>query len=267
MKVKRQKGERKSGDRRTNGGDRRTNGGDRRANDDDKRTVKRQNDDDRKTETRRRGVIRKFKVVEENEEEIERKLEDTRRKMQKEILEKINGLEHKLHRTSIVDSGDYSTSPASHVRWTVIWSMYCRQFEADAKANGWTSQEMATSLVISLRGQALEILQSIPEEQRNDYNRILGALEIRHGHKYLRQVYQSQIKSRQQRRNESLQEYEADIERLIHLAYPQAPKEFLEQIGIQIFIDGLLDTEMQQTLRLGRHATISDALISMRYEL
>ncbi|KAJ8950719.1 hypothetical protein NQ318_012800 [Aromia moschata] len=142
------------------------------------------------------------------------------------------------------------------------WSMYRRQFEAAAKANGWTPQEMATSLVISLRGQALEILQSIPEEQQNDYNRIVGALEIRYGHKYLRQVYQSQIKSRQQRSNESLQEYEADIERLIHLAYPQAPKEFLEQIGIQTFIDGLVDTEMQQALRLGRHATISDALIA-----
>ncbi|KAJ8940293.1 hypothetical protein NQ318_000115 [Aromia moschata] len=142
------------------------------------------------------------------------------------------------------------------------WSMYRRQFEAAAKANGWTPQEMATSLVISLRGQALEILQSIPEEQQNDYDRIVGALEIRYGHKYLRQVYQSQIKSRQQRTNESLQEYEADIECLIHLAYPQAPKEFLEQIGIQTFIDGLLDTEMQQALRLGRHTTISDVLVA-----
>ncbi|KAJ8952789.1 hypothetical protein NQ318_008106 [Aromia moschata] len=259
--VKRQKGERKSGDRRTNGEDRRTN------------------DDDKRTETRRRGVIRKFvspnklnafsgridgveqqigqvgikvnrieKVVEENKEEIERKLEDTRRQVQKEILEKINGLEHQLHRTSIADSGrlfDLTRSVHKILKPPTYdgqssWSMYRRQFEAAAKANGWTSQEMATSLVISLRGQALEILQSIPEEQQNDYDRIIGALEIRYGHKYLRQVYQSQIKSRQQRSNESLQEYEADIERLIHLAYPQAPKEFLEQIGIQTFIDGLV---------------------------
>ncbi|KAJ8932485.1 hypothetical protein NQ318_005543 [Aromia moschata] len=185
----------------------------------------------------------------------------------KEILEKIEGLEHQLHRTSIADSRDCSTSPATPLQHSSLmhtersvhkmlkpptydgqssWSMYRRQFEAAAKANGWTPQEMATSLVISLRGQALEILQSIPEEQQNDYDRIVGALEIRYGHKYLRQVYQSQIKSRQQRSNESLQEYEADIERLIHLAYPQAPKEFLEQIGIQTFIDGLVDTEMQQ---------------------
>ncbi|KAJ8936589.1 hypothetical protein NQ318_016883 [Aromia moschata] len=214
---------------------------------------------------------------------MERKLEDTKQQVQREILEKIEGLGHQLHRTSIADSGDYSTSPGipllnstlMHAERSVhkmlkpptydgqsSWSMYRRQFEAAAKANGWTSQEMATSLVISLRGQALEILQSIPEEQQNDYDRIIGALEIRYGHKYLRQVYQSQIKSRQQRSNESLQEYEADIERLIHLAYPQAPKEFLEQIGIQTFIDGLVDTEMQQALRLGRHTTISDALIA-----
>ncbi|KAJ8955269.1 hypothetical protein NQ318_000297, partial [Aromia moschata] len=299
---------------------------DRRTNDDDKKTVKMQKDErkngdrrtnggDKKTETRRRGVTRKFqvintrlnafsgridgveqqidqvgikvnqieKVVEENKEEIERKLEDIRRQVQKEIMEKIERLGHQLHRTSMADSKDDSISPGTplqnsspmHTERSVhkmlkpptydgqsSWSMYRRQFEAAAKANGWTSQEMATSLVISLRGQALEILQSIPEEQQNDYDRIVGALEIRYGHKYLRQVYQSQIKSRQQRSNESLQEYEADIERLIHLAYPQAPKEFLEQIGIQTFIDGLLDTEMQQALRLGRHTTISDALIA-----
>ncbi|KAJ8947340.1 hypothetical protein NQ318_002866 [Aromia moschata] len=121
---------------------------------------------------------------------------------------------------------------------------------------------MVTSLVVSLRGQALDILQSIPEEQQNDYDRIVGALELRYGHKYLRHVYQSQIKSRQQTTNESLQEYKANIERLVHLAYPQAPKEFLEQIGIQTFIYGLLDTEMQQALRLGRHTTISDVLVA-----
>ncbi|KAJ8940891.1 hypothetical protein NQ318_004590 [Aromia moschata] len=173
---------------------------------------------------------------EEIERRLERKLEDTKRQVQKEILEKIEGLEHQLHRTSITDSGDCSTSPATPLQ--------------------------NSTLMHAERGQALEILQSIPEEQQNDYDRIVGALEIRYGHKYLRQVYQSQIKSRQQRTNESLQEYEADIERLIHLAYPQAPKEFLEQIGIQTFIDGLLDTEMQQALRLGRHTTISDVLVA-----
>ncbi|KAJ8936322.1 hypothetical protein NQ318_007171 [Aromia moschata] len=128
---------------------------DRRTNGGDRRTVRRQNDDDKRTETRQRGVIRKFASHSKSV--------------------------HKMLKPPTYD-GQSS------------WSMYRRQFEAAAKANGWTSQEMATSLVISLRGQALEILQSILEEQQNDYDRIVGALEIRYGHKYLRQVYQSQIK-------------------------------------------------------------------------
>ncbi|KAJ8955748.1 hypothetical protein NQ318_008620, partial [Aromia moschata] len=313
--VRRQKDERKSDDRRTNGGDRRTvrrqKGKEKRRQEDERR---RQEDRD-EAERRHLEICESQQVIntrlnefsgridgveqqidqvgikvnriekdfQNNKEEMERKLEDTKRQVQREILEKIEGLGHQLHRTSIADSGDYSTSPGIPLQNSTLmhaersvhkmlkpptydgqssWSMYRRQFEAAAKANGWTPQEMATSLVISLRGQALEILQSIPEEQQNDYDRIVGALEIRYGHKYLRQVYQSQIKSRQQRSNESLQEYEADVERLVHLAYPQAPKEFLEQIGIQTFIDGLVDTEMQQALRLGRHTTISDALIA-----
>ncbi|KAJ8953824.1 hypothetical protein NQ318_006674 [Aromia moschata] len=259
--VKRQKGERKSGDRRTNGGDRRTNDDDkrtvRRQNDDDKRTAKRQkgerksgdrrtNVDDKRTETRRRGVIRKFKVVEENKEEIERKLEDTRRQVQKEILEKINGLEHQLYRTSIADSGDYSTSPGIPLQHSSLMHTE-RQFEAAARANGWTPQEMATSLVISLRGQALEILQSIPEEQQNDYDRIVGALEIRVDNK----EPMSPFKSTKLTLNASS----------IWLTLRHR-RNFLEQIGIQTFIDGLVDTEMQQALRLGRHTTICDALIA-----
>ncbi|KAJ8954861.1 hypothetical protein NQ318_023425 [Aromia moschata] len=136
-------------------------------------------------------VNRIEKVVEENKEEIERKLErkleDTRRQVQKEIMEKINGLEPQLLRTSIADSGDCSTSPATPLQHSSLihtersvhkmikppmydgqssWSMYRRQFEAAAKANGWTPQEMATSLVISFRGQALEILQSIMKSSK-----------------------------------------------------------------------------------------------------
>ncbi|KAJ8937218.1 hypothetical protein NQ318_005922 [Aromia moschata] len=299
--VRRQKGERKSDGWRTNGGDRRTvrrqkgerNSDGKRTNGGDRRTVrrrkgesnsdgKRTNDDDKRTETggeassgnlrvstnnkhQAKKVNRIEKEFQENREEIERRLErrleDTKRQPIQEIVRppatplqhsSLMHTERSVHKMLKPPTYDGQSS----------WSMYRRQFEAAAKANGWTPQEMATSLVIALRGQALEILQSIPEEQQNDYDRIVGALEIRYGHKYLRQVYQSQIKSRQQRSNESLQEYEADIERLIHLAYPQAPKEFLEQIGIQTFIDGLVDTEMQQALRLGRHATISDALIA-----
>ncbi|KAJ8946479.1 hypothetical protein NQ318_004525 [Aromia moschata] len=57
------------------------------------------------------NVNRIEKDFQNNKEEVEIKLEDTKRQVQREILEKIEGLGHQLHRTSIADSGDYSTSP------------------------------------------------------------------------------------------------------------------------------------------------------------
>ncbi|XP_050507866.1 trichohyalin-like [Diabrotica virgifera virgifera] len=141
------------------------------------------------------------------------------------------------------------------------WETYRFQFEAAAKANGWNENEMAASLVVSLRGQAATVLQFLPQDAPN-YTSLVQALETRYGQQHLKQVFQSQLKVRYQKRNESLQEFEADIKRLLHLAYPQAPGDFLEQIGIQAFIDGLHDIEMQQALRLQYHKTLDKALIS-----
>ncbi|XP_050518897.1 trichohyalin-like [Diabrotica virgifera virgifera] len=141
------------------------------------------------------------------------------------------------------------------------WETYRFQFEAAARANGWTEREMAASLVVSLRGQAATVLQFLPQDSPS-YDSLVQALETRYGQQHLKQVFQSQLKVRYQKHNESLQEFEADIKRLLHLAYSQAPKDFLEQIGIQAFIDGLHDIEMQQALRLQQHKTLNGALVS-----
>ncbi|XP_018576721.1 golgin subfamily A member 6-like protein 22 [Anoplophora glabripennis] len=53
---------------------------------------------------------------------------------------------------------------------TTSWTMYRRQFDAAADANGWDNQEKATALVISLRGAALELLQTMPLDQQRDYS-------------------------------------------------------------------------------------------------
>ncbi|KAJ8942563.1 hypothetical protein NQ318_021965 [Aromia moschata] len=264
--VKRQRGERKSGDRRTNDDDkmtaRRQNDDDRRTgrrqNDDDRRTVRRQNDDDKRTvkrqkgekksdekrtEKKLRGGIRKpvglkFNRIEEfqeNKEEMERKLEDAKRQVQREILERIEGLGHQLHRTSIADLGDGSTSPATPLQHSSLMH-----------AESLTPQEMATALVISLRGQALEILQSIPEEQLNNYDRIVGALEIRVDSKGSMSPF----------KNTKLTSNDLFIwHTLKHL------KNFSNKLASS-FIDGLPDTEMQQALRRGRHTTISDVMVA-----
>lgn len=57
-----------------------------------------------------------------------------------------------------------------------------------------------------------------------------------------------------------LQEYEADIVRLVRLAYPSTPDNFLEQLAVDSFIDRVLDAETHRALRRSHPKTLDDAL-------
>ena len=121
------------------------------------------------------------------------------------------------------------------------WSSYKKQFEAAATANLWEEEQKGTALVIALRGAALEILQTLSEEDRNRYSALTAALELRFGDEHLRQVFAAQVKTRTQKVGESLQEFEADVKRLVRLAYTNAPPTFQETLAIETFVNGIRD--------------------------
>ncbi|XP_050503627.1 trichohyalin-like [Diabrotica virgifera virgifera] len=68
--------------------------------------------------------------------------------------------------SSIVDPGTIRSSkilkPPTFDGQTA-WETYRFQFKAAARANGWNENEMAASLVVSLRGQAATVLQFLPQ--------------------------------------------------------------------------------------------------------
>ena len=77
----------------------------------------------------------------------------------------------------------------------------------------------------------------------------------------IRDRYYAQLRTKRQRSGESLQEFEASIDRLIRLAYPEAPKDFRIRFAVQTFIDGIGDCELHQVLRTARHRNSSEALV------
>ncbi|KAJ8943564.1 hypothetical protein NQ318_008267 [Aromia moschata] len=140
------------------------------------------------------------------------------------------------------------------------WVNYLRQFEAAARANGWSLAEKATALTLALRGDATDILQTLSLEEQEDYHQLVRHLEMRYGQSHLEHVYHSQLKNRYQKSNESLQEFEADIARLVRLAYSSTPENVMERLAVQAFLDGLRDTETRQALTLARPSKLVDAL-------
>ncbi|KAJ8974590.1 hypothetical protein NQ317_004480 [Molorchus minor] len=116
----------------------------------------------------------------------------------------------------------------------------------------------AIALIVSLRGDALEIQQTLNKDKYKNYEDLVLHLEMRFGDKNL-QVYQAQLKGRNQRMTENLQQYEADIACLVYLAYPTAPQDFIEQFS-SASLHGIRDCETQYALRLARCKNLNEVL-------
>ncbi|KAJ8958638.1 hypothetical protein NQ318_016363 [Aromia moschata] len=209
------------------------------------------------------------------EEEFQNKFLEMERKFATLVLE--GGEQQRMINTTLKSPGsdiDRMTNPqaSSHMEMSKIrmkppqfdgkssWVNYLRQFEAAAKANGWSLTEKATALTLALRGDATDILQTLSLEEQEDYHQLVRHLEMRYGQSHLEHVYHSQLKNRYQKSNESLQEFEADIARLVRLAYSSTPENVMERLAVQAFLDGLRDTETRQALTLARPSKLVDAL-------
>ncbi|KAJ8914833.1 hypothetical protein NQ315_014845 [Exocentrus adspersus] len=136
----------------------------------------------------------------------------------KEMNKKMEDLETKfrqLSTTGVIKTEGTVTTPSKVKVPTydgkVSWNTYLRQFEAVVR--NWREEDKATSLIAALRGEALEVLRTIPEASLN-YAVLTSALERRYGDAHLQHVYQAQLRSRRQRFEETLQQYEADISRM-----------------------------------------------------
>ncbi|GFU19955.1 gag-Pol polyprotein [Trichonephila clavipes] len=79
------------------------------------------------------------------------------------------------------------------------WQVYKTQFSIVADANQWDSQTKACQLAASLRADAADILQTLPETQRLDFDALVNALELRFGEKCVKDYSRLQLKSRQQK--------------------------------------------------------------------
>lgn len=203
-----------------------------------------------------------------NKQETDEKIESIRNEVAEKIGDvrsEVDDLRTKVGRLAAgaavrVEGGESLRIKPPKFDGKASWSTYLSQFEAAAEGNLWSEREKARYLMLCLRGEATEVLRTIPTEHQQNYELLIEALEMRYGEAHLQQVYQAQLKSRRQRTDESLQQLEADVARMVNLAYPSAPIEFREQIAISCFVDAVRDWETSQALRLARHKNLPEAL-------
>ncbi|GFT23816.1 gag-Pol polyprotein [Trichonephila clavipes] len=209
---------------------------------------------------------KKFEEMEGRIESVENKFEDMESKLEAKIFEKVEEVSisfrsdlEKLKQKVMTGQGDEFKFQAPYSKPSIklstydgksSWQVYKTQFSIVADANQWDSQTKACQLAASLRADAADILQTLPETQRLDFDALVNALELRFGEKCVKDYSRLQLKSRQQKVSETLQELATDVERLSHLAFSDCPTEVREVLALQHFIDGVRDPEIQKALRM-----------------
>ncbi|GFV44459.1 uncharacterized protein TNCV_4737131 [Trichonephila clavipes] len=167
------------------------------------------------------------------ENKFENKFEDMESKLEAKIFEKVEDVSisfrsdlEKLKQKVMTGQGDEFKFQAPYSKPSIklstydgksSWQVYKTQFSIVADANQWDSQTKACQLAASLRADAADILQTLPETQRLDFDALVNALELRFGEKCVKDYSRLQLKSRQQKVSETLQELATDVERLFSL--------------------------------------------------
>ncbi|GFV45701.1 uncharacterized protein TNCV_1970021 [Trichonephila clavipes] len=126
------------------------------------------------------------------------------------------------------------------------WEVYKTQFCIIHEGNGWNEGVKACQLAASLKGEAAEVLQTLPDIERLNLNSLYNALDLRLSQKYSKKYARLQMKTRLQKTGESLQEYASEVERLANFAFSDHPATVRETISLQYFVDGLRERKSRR---------------------
>ncbi|GFV90826.1 gag-Pol polyprotein [Trichonephila clavipes] len=154
---------------------------------------------------------KKFEEMEGRIESVENKFENKFVDIENKFENKFEDMESKLEKLKqkvMTGQGDEFKFQAPYSKPSIklstydgksSWQVYKTQFSIVADANKWDSQTKACQLAASLRADAADILQTLPETQRLDFDALVNALELRFGEKCVKDYSRLQLKSRQQK--------------------------------------------------------------------
>lgn len=89
-------------------------------------------------------------------------------------------------------------------------------------------------------GNAFDILHKLSDTEQQSYS-LANYFETRFGDQHLQQAYQAKLKYKHYKPAETLQQYEAELVKLVHLAFESNNPRFRSASHLQFFFSKHLD--------------------------
>ena len=139
------------------------------------------------------------------------------------------------------------------------WKQFYPYFSNISIANNWDEVTKGRKLAAALRGRALEIQQSLPHEQRWEFENLVKVLSNRF-ESYSTSAAKAQFHSAKRGKNENVIDFANRLRRLVANAHPSLPSENVNELLIQQFIDGTSDITIRQHLVVSIPPTLDAAV-------
>lgn len=147
-----------------------------------------------------------------------------------------------------------------------IWSEFIRYFENVAVLNNWNLDHRRRILFTTFRGQAETYAYGLPEEQRNDYEELVKAMDNRFGHKAMKESYVAEAKLRRKKEGESYRDFAQCLEDLYRRAHPES-REYVQECSLKTFLDNCSEMEnFRLAVRRTRPKTLQEAVTAAMQE-
>ena len=127
------------------------------------------------------------------------------------------------------------------------------------KRSVWSEETTCNQLIVALEGEAIQFVDTLPLEIKDDLESLQKALKKRFGCSASSTIYRFQLQSLR-RDGRSLASLGQEIRRLMKLAYPGLTGELKEDIAIDQFCASLDEPQLHLAVYQARAHTLDEAL-------
>ena len=130
------------------------------------------------------------------------------------------------------------------------WDTFISLFEKIAEFNQWDNSTKCSRLMIALRGNALEFVDTLQLKVSKDYDLLKSALAQRFGITSNEALYRVKFKGRRRQENETLDKFIQELQYLAERAYPNERGSIYYRLIVEQFVDGIGNRECKNYLQL-----------------
>jgi len=131
---------------------------------------------------------------------------------------------------------------------TTPLTIFLTQLESCAKYNGWSLEDKATHLRVSLRGNAFYIIDDETLGEAT-FEQLVTCLKSRFGTEGQSSLYQSRLRVRRRGKDESLQALYHDVSRMAGLSFPGKSSIHRKLAETKAFIKAITDGNLRMRIK------------------